>query len=390
MKRLLFCLLLGGSLSCASQPLLLGDQQPERYLPLLEGRRVALFSNQTGLAGASADAPHILDVLLEQGVDVALLFSPEHGFRGTADAGEHVDSQTDALTGVPILSLYGGGVKLKDPAVLDRFDVLVVDIQDVGLRFYTYYITMLRLMEACSAGGKPVVLLDRPNPNGMYVDGPILEEGFYSGVGGLPIPVVHGLTLGEMARMALGEGWLAGPLSLEVVPCRGYTHATRYALPVAPSPNLKDMKAIYLYPSTCFFEGTVVSLGRGTEAPFEMYGHPDMQGCSFSFTPRSMPGAKYPPLQDRLCWGVDLRGRADEDIIAAGLDLSYVIDAYQRMGRPEDFFLSNGFFDLLAGNAWIREMIASGASAADIRARWQGDVEAFKARRAPYLLYPEL
>ena len=387
MKRLVL-LLLWAALSCSPRPLLLGDQWPERYLPLVEGRRVALFSNQTGLAGLSADSPHILDVLLEQGVEVSLLFSPEHGFRGTADAGEHVGSAVDAATGVPILSLYGGGTNPRDSSVLSRFDVLVVDIQDVGLRFYTYYITMLRLLEACADGGKPVVILDRPNPNGMYVDGPLLEDGFRSGVGGLPIPIVHGLTLGEMALMALGEGWLSGPLQLEVVPCRGYTHSTRYALPVAPSPNLKDMKAIYLYPSTCYFEGTKVSLGRGTDAPFELYGHPDMQGCTFTFTPRSMEGAKHPPLQDQLCYGVDLRGLSDEAIIAAGIDFSYVIDAYRRLGCPADFFPDGGrFFRLLTGCAWIQEMIESGADAAAIRARWQPDVEAFLRQRAPYLLY---
>ncbi len=389
MKHLLVFALLSLTFSCGPKEIILGDMQPEKYLPLLEGKKVALLSNQTGLAGHEAGAPHILDEMLSRGVDVSLIFSPEHGFRGTADAGEHVGSGTDAKTGVPIISLYGGKTDLRAPEVLSRFDVLVVDIQDVGLRFYTYYITMFQLMEACADGGKGVVIFDRPNPNGMYVDGPILDMKYRSGVGWLPIPIVHGLTLGEMARMIVGEGWIEKPLSLEVVPCRNYTHASRYTLPVAPSPNLKDMKAVYLYPSTCYFEGTKVSLGRGTDAPFEMYGHPDMQGCDFSFTPESREGAKNPPLLGEKCFGVDLRGLSDDEIIAAGIDLKYVIDAYERCGRPEDFFLGGGdFFRKLCGCAWIQEMIEAGASASEVKARWKDDVSAFKALRQPYLLYP--
>ncbi|MBO4571808.1 MAG: DUF1343 domain-containing protein [Bacteroidales bacterium] len=373
--------------------LILGDMRPDVYLPVLEGRRIALLSNQTGLAGTTADAPHILDVMLEQGLDVNTVFSPEHGFRGTADAGEKVGSDVDPETGVEILSLYGGKIDIHSPEVLDRFDVLVVDIQDVGLRFYTYYVTMFKLMDACAAGGKKVVVFDRPNPNGSYVDGPVLDMKYASGVGRLPITVVHGMTLGELARMIIGEGWMQTKEIpedfLTVIPCLNYTHQTRYALPVAPSPNLKDMKAVYLYPSTCFFEGTKVSLGRGTDWPFEIYGHPDMKGCSFTFTPESVPGAKRPPLLGLLCHGVDLRGLEDEAVIAGGVNFSYVIDAYRKLGCPEDFFGSGRFFDRLAGNGWIRRMIVDGASAEDLKRAWEPDVKQFLQQRRPYLLYEE-
>ncbi|MDE6156716.1 MAG: DUF1343 domain-containing protein, partial [Muribaculaceae bacterium] len=283
-----------------------GAARTSEYIPLLKGRRVALFSNHTGMVGDR----HTLDLMLENGLDVKVIFSPEHGFRGTADAGEHVASGIDPVTGIPVASLYGGKDK-RMPAkdVMESIDVIVCDIQDVGLRYYTYYCTMVDLMNAAKAYGKDFVVLDRPNPNGMYVDGPILDMKYKSGVGRLPIPVVHGMTLGELARMANGEGWLAdgGKVRLSVVPCTGYTHATRYRLPVAPSPNLRDMKAIYLYPSICFFESTPVSLGRGTDFPFMVYGHPDMKGRSFEFTPRSVPGAKNPPQLGKRCHGVDLR-----------------------------------------------------------------------------------
>ena len=268
--------------------------------------------------------------MLDNGINVVTLFSPEHGFRGTADAGEHVGNSVDEPTGIPIASLYGGkGKRMPSKEIMDGLDVIVVDIQDVGLRFYTYYCTMIDLMNAAKAYGKEVLVLDRPNPNGMYVDGPILDMKYSSGVGRLPIPVVHGMTLGELAQMANGEGWLAdgGKVKLEVVPCDGYTHQTRYMLPVAPSPNLKSMLAIYLYPSMCYFEATPVSLGRGTDSPFEIYGHPDMKGRTFDFTPRSVPGAKNPPQLDKLCHGVDLRSLPESEAIAQGINLEYIIDA---------------------------------------------------------------
>lgn len=363
-----------------------GAAQTDKYFPLLEGRRVALFSNHTGMVGDR----HTVDLMLDGGINVVTLFSPEHGFRGTADAGEHVASGIDGPTGLPIASLYEGkGKRMPAKEVMDKFDVLVVDIQDVGLRYYTYYCTMIDLMNAASVYGKDVVVLDRPNPNGMTVDGPILDMKYSSGVGRLPIPIVHGMTLGELARMANGEGWLkdGAKVPLIVIPCEGYTHQTRYRLPVSPSPNLRTMLAIYLYPSTCYFEATPVSLGRGTDRPFEIYGHPDMKGRSFSFTPRSMTGAKNPPQKDQLCHGVDLGGMSEEEAIAQGINLEYIIDAYRDLGMGDKFF--RNFFELLIGRGDIRGMIEAGKNADEIKATWAGDVARFKDKRRKYLLYDE-
>lgn len=370
-----------------SQSITVGAERVTDYAPLLAGKRVALLGNHTSMVGNR----HTLDVMLDNGINVTTIFSPEHGFRGSADAGEHVSSSVDEATGIPIASLYDGKKRMPSAETMAEFDVIVTDLQDVGLRYYTYYVTMLRLMNAAAQYGKEFIVLDRPNPNGMYVDGPILDIKYKSGVGALPIPVVHGMTLGELALMIDGEGWLDGGRrlgnDLTVVICKGYTHQTRYELPVFPSPNLKSMLAIYLYPSTCYFEGTVVSLGRGTDHPFEIYGHPDMQGCLFSFTPQSIAGAKNPPLLGRKCYGRDLTGLDNEAVIAAGINLEYVIDAYNNLGLGDKFFTS--FFDLLMGNGDVRRMIVEGKSAAEIKATWSDDVEAFKARRRGYLLYAE-
>lgn len=426
-----------------SKRVVLGDERFEEYQPLLQGKRVAVFSNQTGIVGDKvtgsklADAlaeyggcfprkrvdeislipftepsvpggkieygQHIVDALIEKGVDVKAIFSPEHGFRGNADAGEHVSSSVDEKTGVEILSLYEKGSRIPSKEKTDKFDVLVIDIQDVGLRYYTYYITMHHLMEACARDGKQVVILDRPNPNGFYVDGPVLDMKFKSGVGWLPITTVHGMTLGELALMINGEKWLEnGTCDLTVIPCLNYTHSTRYSLILPPSPNIKDMRAVYLYSSTCYFEGTVVSLGRGTQFPFETYGHPAMTGYSFSFVPRSIPGAKSPQFLNEECHGVDLRRKPLRDIWAEKINLEYVIDAYRNLNMGDKFFGKNNFFELLAGVDWFRTMIEEGlpstvtassvtsSLAAEISARWAPDVEAFKSRRAPYLLYPEI
>ena len=425
-----------------SRRVVLGDERFEEYQPLLQGKRVAVFSNQTGIVGDKvtgsklADAlaeyggcfprkrvdeislipftepsvpggkieygQHIVDALIEKGVDVKAIFSPEHGFRGNADAGEHVSSSVDEKTGVEILSLYEKGSRIPSKEKTDKFDVLVIDIQDVGLRYYTYYITMHHLMEACARDGKQVVILDRPNPNGFYVDGPVLDMKFKSGVGWLPITTAHGMTLGELALMINGEKWLEnGTCDLTVIPCLNYTHNTRYSLILPPSPNIKDMRAVYLYSSTCYFEGTVVSLGRGTQFPFETYGHPAMTGYSFSFVPRSIPGAKSPQFLDEECHGVDLRRKPLRDIWAEKINLEYVIDAYRNLNMGDKFFGKNNFFELLAGVDWFRSMIEEGlpstvtassvtsSLAAEISARWAPDVEAFKARRAPYLIYEE-
>ncbi|MDE7375774.1 MAG: DUF1343 domain-containing protein [Muribaculaceae bacterium] len=382
----LFCAIV---LSALAQRVQVGAERIGEYADLLSGKRVALYSNHTGVVpDGKGGMRHTLDLMLDHGIDVRCIFSPEHGFRGTADAGEHVSSSVDPATGIPIVSLYGSGHKAAMESALDSIDVIVTDIQDVGLRYYTYYCTMLELMDASAERGQKFVVLDRPNPNGMYVDGPILDMRYESGVGRLPIPVVHGLTLGEMARMANGEGWLKSgkKADLSVVPCLGYTHQTRYRLPVAPSPNLPNMTAVYLYPSLCYFEATPVSLGRGTDKPFQIYGHPTMKGRKFSFTPESRPGAQKPPQMGKLCHGEDLSTLSDEEIIAGGINLAYLIDAYGDVGG-EKFFSS--FFEKLIGRGDIRQMIASGRTADEIKATWAPDVAAFKTLRRPYLLYSE-
>lgn len=360
-----------------------GDERTELYFHLLEGKRIALYSNHTGLANGK----HIVDILKENKFDVTTILSPEHGFRGTADAGERVGDSVDEKTNIPIISMYKFGREGIDSTTAARFDILVVDIQDVGLRFYTYYITMWRLMDSCAKYGKLVILLDRPNPNGFYVDGPILDMKYRSGVGWLPIPIVHGMTLGELALMINGEGWLTDKRKCEltVIPCKNYKHSTLYELPIPPSPNLPNIKSIYLYPSTCFFEGTVMSLGRGTSLPFQVYGHPDYKGSNYSFTPQSISGAKNPPLLGKKCYGVDLSDTDDKYIRKQGIDLSYVIDAYKNLNIGSKFFTS--FFDLLAGCSYVREMIEQGCDADEIKARWQDDVTKFKKQRAPYLIY---
>ncbi|MBQ5481643.1 MAG: DUF1343 domain-containing protein, partial [Bacteroidales bacterium] len=346
-----------------------------------------ILSNQTGLV---APGRHVLDTLLSLGVNVVSIFSPEHGFRGTADAGELVKSSVDEPTGVPIRSLYDGKGGLPSDEAVDEFDVLVFDLQDVGCRFYTYNVTMGKMMGVCAAHGKPMIVLDRPNPIGFYVDGPILDMKYKSGVGYWPIPVCHGMTLGELALMINGEGWLPGGAhcDLTVVKCRNYTHQSHYVLPVKPSPNLPDMRSVYLYPSLCYFEATPVSLGRGTDKAFQMYGHPNMKGYKYSFTPRSIEGAKNPPQLDRECWGVDLRTEPSDEVVnAAGINLEYVIDAYRNLNLDDHFFRS--FFELLIGRDYVRKMIKEGASADEIKARWADDVAQFKIQRKPYLLYEE-
>lgn len=422
--RILIIILLLAAVACGREEsrVILGDERFGEYLPLLEGRRVAILSNHSGIVGDKVDnwclqggqevteatvgvpfrqpsdttrpvtyGPHLVDVLLEKGVNVCAIFSPEHGFRGTADAGEEVASGVDPATGIPILSLYETGSFMPAASDMDKFDVLVVDIQDVGLRYYTYYITMHHLMDACAIFGKKVVVLDRPNPNGFYVDGPILDMRYASGIGSLPVAMAHGMTLGELALMMNGEGWLKDGLQcdLTVIPCLNYTHRTRCTLVVPPSPNLKDMRSIYLYSSTCFFEGTNVTAGRGTQYPFEVYGHPLMEDRGFSFTPRSIPGAKHPRYQDQLCHGVDLRSKPLQEIWDEQVNLEYLLDAYRHFPADSAFFMNSNHFEYQIGVSYAREMVLAGASAAEIRARWAADVESFKVQRRPYLLYKE-
>ncbi|MEG1616659.1 MAG: DUF1343 domain-containing protein [Bacteroidales bacterium] len=386
-KTLLIALLLCATflIHAQTEPVIVGAEQTDEYFPILKNKRIAIFSNHTGLVGDK----HLLDVLLENNYNVVAIFSPEHGFRGNADAGEHVSSSVDQKTGVPILSLYDGNLGRPGEESMRKFDLLIVDIQDVGLRFYTYYASMVRLMDACAQYNRKMLILDRPNPNGHYVDGPILDMKYKSGVGWLPIPIVHGMTLGELALMVNGERWLPASriCDVTVIPCKNYTHQTMYRLPVAPSPNLPNMKSVYLYPSTCFFEATPVSLGRGTSLPFQIYGHPNMEGYEYSFTPQSIPGAKNPPQLGKKCYGVNLTHLSDEEIWKKGVDLTYVIDAYRNLNMEDHFFRS--FFELLVGTDYVRKMIKEGKSAEEIKERWKDDVALFKKQRRPYLLYRE-
>jgi len=363
-----------------------GAESVQEYIPLLKGKRVAVLTNQTGIIGKT----HLVDSLVSLKINIVAILSPEHGFRGDADAGEHVASSVDEKTGIPIKSLYDGNTGKPSADLMKSIDVMLFDLQDVGVRFYTYLTTMARMMEACAENGVKMVVLDRPNPIGFYVDGPILDMKYKSGVGWLPIPTVHGMTLGELAGMINGEKWLKDGIQCDitVIKCRNYTHASMYQLPVKPSPNLPDMRSIYLYPSTCYFEATPVSLGRGTTEAFQMYGHPNMKGYKFSFTPKSIPGAKFPPQLNRVCYGVDLRTEPSiEEINKAGINLEYVIDAYNNLNLDDHFFRS--FFELLSGQGYIRKMIKEGKSASEIKAMWAGDVAKFKEQRKPYLLYPE-
>lgn len=383
----LACLMMAAGSIFAAPKILPGAESVNEYLPLLKGKRVCILSNQTGIVSSGK---HVLDVMLENKINVVFIMSPEHGFRGTADAGEVVASSVDPETGIPIRSLYDGKGGLPSQETIDGFDVLVFDLQDVGCRFYTYNATMKKMMGVCAKYGKKFIVLDRPNPIGFYVDGPILDMKYQSGVGAVPVPVCHGMTLGELALMINGEGWLPDGVKcdLTVIKCRNYTHQSRYILPVRPSPNMPDMRSVYLYPSLCYFEATPVSLGRGTANAFQMYGHPNMLGYSFEFTPRSREGAKNPPQLDKLCHGVDLRTvPSDDEINAAGINLEYVIDAYRNLNLDDHFFRS--FFELLIGRDYVRKMIKNGASAAEIKACWKEDVEKFKVQRKPYLLYDE-
>ncbi|MBQ9010639.1 MAG: DUF1343 domain-containing protein [Clostridia bacterium] len=416
--------------AAAQESVVLGDEQFDVYLPLLEGKRVALFSNQSGIVGnriLNAVEPeegtdttlipfgrdaggnevtygeHILDALISRGIQVSAVFCPEHGFRNMADAGSTINDSVDEKTGVPLLSLYSGNTNYPSEEAMETFDVLVIDIQDVGVRFYTYWISMSYLMDACASHGKEVILLDRPNPNGFCLDGPVLKEPFASGVGKYPIPMAYGMTLGELARMINGEGWLnAGKdaCNLTVIPCQNYTHQTRTDLICAPSPNLKDMRAIYLYPSICLFENTSVSVGRGTQMPFEIYGSPLLEGNEkypFSFIPESMPGATDPPMKGQECFGRDLREKPVEEIWQEGIQLDYLIEAYHAVTEehPEVSFFGKSdsqgryWLDKLCGTDQVRRMIEEGHTAGEIRATWTEELEKFRGMRSAYLLYAD-
>ena len=369
--------------------LVVGAAQIDAYLPLLRSKRVGIVGNQSSRVGET----HLLDTLLASDIEVVRLFSPEHGFRGTADAGEKVKDGVDTRTGVPIVSLYGKNRRPK-PAQFADLDLLVFDIQDVGARFYTYISTLHYVMDVAAETGTPVLVLDRPNPNGHYVDGPVLDTAYRSFVGMHPVPVVHGLTVGEYAQLINGEGWLTGGrrAALTVIPVAGYTHSTFYSLPVRPSPNLPNDRAIALYPAFCLLEPTNVSVGRGTDKQFQVLGAAglDVTQFPYTFTPRPMPGAKRPKLEGQVLHGEDFTDRSVRGIRQEQrLNISYLVDYYAAYPDRRDFFTSESFFDKLAGGKTLRRQLESGATVAEIRAGWQQDLEKFKATRAKYLLYPE-
>jgi uncharacterized protein YbbC (DUF1343 family) len=381
------------------------------YVPLLKGKKVGVFSNQTSMVGNV----HLIDTLKSLGVNITVIFSPEHGFRGTADAGEKVGNMKDPKTGIEVISLYGATRKPKAED-LAKADVLLFDIQDVGVRFYTYISSLEEFMEAAFENSKPLMILDRPNPNGHYVDGPVLEAPFKSFVGMQPVPIVYGMTIAEYAMMIAGEGWLSKkanekfayyknaenskdtPFHFQIIKNANYTHKSLYELPVKPSPNIPNIQSIYLYPSTCFFEGTVLSEGRGTNKQFQIFGHPSLPKNLISFTPRSMEGAKTPKLQDKLCYGWDVSGTKEEVFkkVNNKVQLKWLIEAYKQFPQKDSFWLKpksgkeeDYFFNKLAGNSTLRQQIIAGTTEAEIRKSWEPALSKFKAIRKKYLLYED-
>jgi len=360
-----------------------GAQDTENYLHFLEGKSVGVVANQTSLIGET----HLVDSLLSLGVNVKRIFTPEHGFRGSADAGAKVTDGKDEKTGIEIASLYGK-TKKPTPEMLQNIDVMLFDLQDVGVRFYTYISTLSYVMEACAEQRIPVVVLDCPNPNGFYIDGPVLKAENKSFVGMHPVPVVYGMTIGEYGQMVNGEGWLKGGIQcdLTVIPVPDYDRNAIYELPVKPSPNLPNWESVYLYPSLCFFEGTIVSVGRGTEKPFQIFGHPDMRG-DYTFTPESKGGASKPMFEGERCRGFDLTDYAhDYAVNPAQLQLDWLIDAYQQLSEKNYLFFTK-YFNLLSGDKLLIQQIENKKSADAIRASWVSDLEAFKAIRSKYLIY---
>lgn len=382
------------------------------YLPLIKGRRVGIFANQTSMVGNK----HLVDTLSKLGVDIKVIFGPEHGFRGTADAGEKVGNYTDKETGIPVVSLYGAKRRPAAEDVKD-VDVLIFDIQDVGTRFYTYISSLEEFMEAAFKLGKPLMILDRPNPIGFYVDGPVLDKKYKSFVGMQPVPIVYGMTIAEYAMMIAGEKWLSDsanlkydfyrntaqnsvdtPFHFQIIKCGNYTHKSKYILPVKPSPNLPDIQSIYLYPSTCFFEGTVLSEGRGTSRPFQVFGHPSLPKNLYSFTPNPNEGAKSSKLYGQLCYGWDLGGTPQKVLneVNNKIQLQWLIQAYQLFPAKDSFFIvpksgkmEASHFTRLAGNNDLWQQIKDGKSEEEIRKGWEPALSEFRKIRKKYLLYPD-
>lgn len=358
-----------------------GASQMSQYLPLIKNKKVGLVVNQT----SSLENTHLADTLLSLGIDIKRVFAPEHGFRGEADAGEKVKDGFDIKTNLPITSLYGSNKKPTREQLKD-IEVVIFDIQDVGARFYTYISTMHYVMEACAENDIPVIVLDRPNPNGMYVDGPVLDLSLSSFVGLHPIPILHGLTVGELAQMINQEGWLKGKVQCEltVVKNKNYNHTFRYSLPVKPSPNLPNDLSIALYPTLCLFEGTVISVGRGTYEPFQQIGHPNLKKMTYEFIPRRIDGmSKYPPHENEICYGIKFERKQ----YSSGFTLQYLIDLYEAYDGKEPFF--NDFFVKLSGSKNLAQQIKDGHTEREIRRTWQPALDEYKALRKKYLLYED-
>jgi uncharacterized protein YbbC (DUF1343 family) len=400
------------NLQLFAQPILPAAYRTEAYLPLLKGKRIAIFANQTATIGTT----HLVDSLQKLGVKIIVAFGPEHGFRGIADAGEKVDNYTDSATGIPVISLYG---QKRRPSAEDLkdVDIMLFDIQDVGTRFYTFISSLQEYMEAAFENNKPLIILDRPNPNGFYVDGPVLDTTYKSFIGMQPVPIVYGMTIGEYAQMIAGEQWLSNKTANEkyqyyltaksskdtsfhflVIKCANYNHKSIYQLPVKPSPNLPDMASVYWYASNCFFEGTILSEGRGTPHPFCIFGHPSLPNNLYAFTPVSMDGAKDPKLKNQLCYGWNVYGTNEEVLkkINNHLKIDLLIKAYQLYPDKENFFLkpkvdkpTNYFFNKLAGNNDLMEQLKAGKTEKEIRASWQPKLDTFKKTRKKYLLYDD-
>lgn len=382
LKQILSAILITTTIAVQGEIKTGADNITAQQAAILKGKRVGVIVNQTSRL---SDGTHLIDALIECGVNITAIFAPEHGLRGTADAGEHISDDTDPVSKLPVISLYGKNKKPTDEQLSD-VDILVFDIQDVGARFYTYTSTMYYAMQAASQNNKKFVVLDRPNPND-YVDGPVISPTLYSFVGTMPLPVMHGLTVGEMAQMIKGENWgSTASLDLTVVPCLGWKHGDPYSLAVKPSPNLPDDKSISLYPSLCLFEGTIISVGRGTTYPFKVIGAPISALGNFTFTPEALPGFdKNPMYKGRTCYGEDLRQVQSPH----GFSLEYLLRMYKKSGKGAAFFSSPSFFDRLSGDPALRQDIISGKSEAEIRARWNAGLSRYKAMRNKYLIYED-
>lgn len=397
-----------------NKKILPGAYQVKQYMPLLKGKRVGVFANNTATIGNT----HLVDTLQRLGVHIIKIFGPEHGFRGTANAGEKVDTYTDPQTGIPVISLYGKKRKPSKEDLAD-LDVLLFDIQDVGVRFYTYISSLQEFMESMMEHNKPLIILDRPNPNGFYVDGPVLDTAFKSFIGMQPVPVVYGMTIGEYAKFLIGENLLNKEVraskgkngasesssrnkgfNLTVIKCMNYTHDSKYVLPIKPSPNLPDAASVYWYPSTCFFEGTALNEGRGTDKPFQVFGHPSLPKHLYAFTPVANAGATDPKLKNQLCYGWNLSGSTDQILqeINNRIQIRYLLEAYKLFPDKENFFIktkkanakpADYFFNKLAGNAELMQQIIEGKTEKEIRASWEPKLEKFKKVRKKYLLYPD-